>query len=102
MKLGFYFIGTMAIPPYWLDIVCYAGYKLVFVTINLMLNLIFPSLIIYYIISLSTGTIAAIFMIQTLRPYFRDTSQFASGALMDIASDNEPKKTRKRGDNSLN
>lgn len=95
MKIGFYLIGSVATPPYWLDIVCYAGYKLVFVTINLIINLIFPSLIIYYIISITTGIIAAIFMIQTLRPYFRDLSQFASGPLMDIASSNEPKQTRK-------
>eukprot|EP00484_Ammonia_sp_Unknown_P028675 CAMPEP_0197040140 /NCGR_PEP_ID=MMETSP1384-20130603/16888_1 /TAXON_ID=29189 /ORGANISM="Ammonia sp." /LENGTH=437 /DNA_ID=CAMNT_0042470845 /DNA_START=30 /DNA_END=1343 /DNA_ORIENTATION=- len=95
MKIGFYLIGSVAVPPYWLDIVCYTGYKLVFVTINLVINLIFPSLILYYVISITTGTIAAIFMIQTLRPYFRDLSQFASGPLSDLSGNNEPKQTRK-------
>jgi len=95
MKIAFYLIGSVATPPYWLDIVCYAGYKLVYVTINLVINLIFDSLIIYYVISITTGLLAAIFMIQTLRPYFRDLSQFASGPLVDIAASNEPKKTRK-------
>eukprot|EP00485_Elphidium_margaritaceum_P017809 CAMPEP_0202726736 /NCGR_PEP_ID=MMETSP1385-20130828/184763_1 /ASSEMBLY_ACC=CAM_ASM_000861 /TAXON_ID=933848 /ORGANISM="Elphidium margaritaceum" /LENGTH=418 /DNA_ID=CAMNT_0049392963 /DNA_START=10 /DNA_END=1266 /DNA_ORIENTATION=- len=87
MKIGFYLIGSVATPPYWLDIVCYTGYKLVFVTINLIINLILPSLVLYYAISIATGTIAAVFMIQTLRPYFRD--------LMEFNSENEPKKTRK-------
>eukprot|EP00483_Globobulimina_turgida_P000037 UN00037 len=95
MKIGFYFIGSVATPPFWLDIVCYTGYKLVFVTINLIIYLIFASQFLYYVISIATGIIAAVFMIQTLRPYFRDLSQFASGPLMDNLSHNEPKKTRK-------
>ena len=95
MKIGFYLIGSVANPPYWIDIICYTGYKLIFVTINLILNLIWANLIFYYVVSLTTGIFAAIFMIQTLRPYFRDLSEFASGPLMDVGSANEPKKTRK-------
>lgn len=95
MKIGFYLIGSVATPPYWIDIICYVGYKLIFVTINLILNLVWANLIFYYIVSVATGIFAAVFMIQTLRPYFRDLSEFASGGFGDIGSGNEPKKTRK-------
>ena len=90
MKIGFYLIGSVATPPYWLDVVCYAGYKILFVVINLVINLIFPNLILYYLVSFGTGGIAALFMIQTLRPYFRDLSE--CGQI--FGNVNEPKKTK--------
>ena len=90
MKIGFYLIGSVATPPYWLDVVCYAGYKVLFVIINLVINLIFPNLILYYLVSFGTGGVAALFMIQTLRPYFRDLSE--CGQI--FGNVNEPKKTK--------
>eukprot|EP01084_Bolivina_argentea_P018871 35115_1 len=95
MKIGFYLIKSVATPPFWLDIVCYTGYKLVFVTINLVINLILDSLIAYYVISVTTGIVAAVFMIQTLRPYFRDLSELESGPLSGSITQNEPKQTRR-------
>lgn len=69
MKIGFYLIN-ITYSPYWLDLICYVGYKLIFVVINLGIFSLFNSLIVYYFVSISTGIIAAIFMIQTIRPYF--------------------------------
>jgi len=90
MKIGFYLIGSVATPPYWLDVVCYAGYKVLFVTINLVINLIFPNLFLYYLVSFGTGAIAALFMILTLRPYFRDLSE--CGQI--FGNKEEPRKTK--------
>jgi len=72
MKSGFWFIGDVAVPPFWLDLICYAGYKLIFVVLNLGIFTLFPSLVVYYIVSIVTGCLAALFMIQTLRPYLKD------------------------------
>ncbi|ETO26313.1 hypothetical protein RFI_10824, partial [Reticulomyxa filosa] len=71
MKSGFWFIGNVAVPPFWLDLICYAGYKLIFVVLNLGIFTLFPSLTVYYIVSIVTGCLAGLFMIQTLRPYFK-------------------------------
>merc|ERR1712003_422574 len=91
MKIGFYLIGSVATPPYWLDLVCYAGYKLVLVVGNLAVHLVCDSLVLYYVVSVATGVVAAVFMVQTLRPYFRDLGEF-DGMNMGMGGVDEPKK----------
>ena len=55
MKIGFYLIGSVVHPPVIMDIVCYSGYKLIFVVLNLALFSVFHSDILYYIFSVTTG-----------------------------------------------
>lgn len=106
MKLGFYLIGTIANPPILMDLICYSGYKLVFVTLNLLIFLMIDSLIAYYIVSIGTGIIASVFMIQTIRPYFvkmansgntsimSGMSQMSMGSMSDMLQGNEPQKLK--------
>lgn len=60
---------VVADAPSALDCLCYAGYKLVFAALNLACFSLVHSLALYYALSACTGLIAAIFMVQTLRPF---------------------------------
>jgi len=94
LKLGFYLIGIQY-TPYWLDLICYVGYKLIFVVINLFIFTIVNSLIIYYIISISTGILAAVFMIQTIRPYFKNFGNIPPNTNFVPENTNQPLKTKR-------
>ena len=94
LKLGFYLIGIQY-TPYWLDLICYVGYKLIFVVINLFIFTIVNSLIIYYIISISTGILAAVFMIQTIRPYFKNFGTIPPNTNFVPENTNQPLKTKR-------
>jgi len=65
IKGGFFFFED-ALNVYWLDIVAYCGYIFVLIVANLVVGLLFGS-VLYYITLLVTSTFIAMFMAKTLR-----------------------------------
>jgi len=69
-RIGFYFLNVSILAPGWLDNLCYSGYKLIPVLLNLLVFLVSSSLTAYYIVSIITGLLSAYFLVNTLLPFF--------------------------------
>jgi len=70
-RIAFYFLNVSILAPGWLDNLCYSGYKLLYVILNLLVYLASGNDMVYYAVSFLTGLLSAYFLVKTLLPFFQ-------------------------------
>ena len=58
--------------------------------VNLCFFSVVNSLVVYYVVSVGTGLIAAVFIVQSIRPYFKDIEDMQSDVSYKSFNPDEP------------
>jgi len=74
-KVGFWLTKIVTVPPHYIDLLCYSGYKFLAVNSSLTVYLMSASTTVYYVAAITLGLLFGMFIAQSFKPYYGSAIQ---------------------------